>query len=248
MSLNNKVIVVTGASSGIGRACAVELSKMGYHILLNYNSNLDGAKECEKEIMEQDGKCSILQFNVSSKEDIETKLDGFFAENEELSLYGIINNAGIAKDTLTGFMTDEEFTSVIETNLYGYFFLMRWGIKKMLLKKEGVIVNVSSLSGQIGNAGQINYSASKAGILAMTKALSKEVGRRGIRVNAVAPGIIETEMIDKIPHINELKKNIPLKRIGKADEVAKVISFLVSDDSSYITGETISVNGGLYSS
>lgn len=240
-----KVALVTGASSGIGKAIATRLSQDGFHILAHYNRNIDGAKTTQNEIVDNGGTCDIISFNVSSSDEIENKLNDYF-ETTQYEIGALVNNAGINKDTLTGLMSDDEFNSVIDTNLRGYFFLMRWCTKKMLRKKCGSIVNISSLSGQIGNPGQINYSASKAGIMAMTKTLSGEVGRRGIRVNSVAPGIIETEMIKSIPHKDEFKKRIPLQRFGKPEEVANAVSFLCSDQSSYITGQTISVNGGLF--
>ncbi len=246
MSLQNRVVIVTGASSGIGSATAKRLASDGYFVLINYNSNLKGATECKAAIDEINGLCEIAQFNVTDRDTTEKVLDSFFSKHEDLFLYGLVNNAGITLDTLTGLMSDDQFHQVIETNLYGSFYLMRWAVKKMLLRKAGVIVNMSSLSGQIGNGGQINYAASKAGIIAMTKSLCNEVGRRGIRVNAVAPGIIDTEMAHKVAFLDEIKKNIPLRRSGTTKEVAGVVSFLFSDDSTYITGQTISVNGGLY--
>jgi len=246
MSLKNQVVIVTGGSSGLGRAISLRLAKDGYTILVNYNNNEQGAAECRDDIIAAGGEAHLLQFNVNDRPDLEQKLERFFNEAPELQLYGLVNNAGITKDTLIGFMTDEDFTSVIETNLYGCFYLMRWSVKKMLLLKKGFIINMSSLSGQVGNAGQANYASSKAGIIAMTKSMAHEVGRRGIRVNCVAPGIIKTKMIEDIPFIDEMKKNIPLRRIGKPEEVAAVVSFLASNDASYMTGQTLSVNGGLY--
>ncbi|OUR99674.1 hypothetical protein A9Q84_01225 [Halobacteriovorax marinus] len=246
MPLKNHVVIVTGGSAGIGFAVAKRLASDGYHILINYNSNKDGALACQSEINELDGACSILQFNVKDREQCESALEGFLAENPDLSIYGLVNNAGITRDTLAGLMSDDDFRDVVETNMFGSFYLMRWCAKKMLLKKRGAIVNMSSLSGQVGNGGQLNYAASKAGIIAMTKSLANEVGRRGIRVNAVAPGIIETKMTAEIPFLDQMKKNIPLKRIGKPEEVASVVSFLISNEASYMTGQTLSVNGGLY--
>jgi 3-oxoacyl-[acyl-carrier protein] reductase len=246
MSLKNRVVIVTGASSGIGSATAKRLASDGFFVLIIYNSNLEGALECKAAIDKNNGSCEIAQFNVTDRGKTENVLDAFFDKHEELVLHGLVNNAGITLDTLTGLMSDDQFHKVIETNLYGSFYLMRWAVKKMLLKKTGIIVNMSSLSGQIGNGGQINYAASKAGIIAMTKSLCNEVGRRGIRVNAIAPGIIDTEMVHSVAFLDEIKKNIPLRRSGTAKEVASVVSFLFSDDSTYITGQTISVNGGLY--
>ena len=168
-------------------------------------------------------------------------------EHPEARLSVLVNNAGIHKDTLLGVMSDDEFDSVLKTNIYGPFFLMRWSIRRMIRQKSGVVVNISSLAGQTGNAGQANYAASKAALIAMTRSLSMEVGARGIRVNAVAPGLIETQMTADLP-VDEYKKRIPLGRFGTVNEVAGAVSFLCSNDSTYITGSTISVNGGLFPS
>ena len=246
MILKNQVVIITGASSGIGKAVAVKTARDGYHVLINYNSNEAGAAECKNEIEKEGGTCTTSRFNIKDRKQVESTLNSFFSDNTDLKLVGLVNNAGITKDNLAGLMSDEDFKDVIETNLYGTFYLCRWAMKKMLLNKRGSIVNMSSLTGQVGNAGQINYAASKAGIIAMTKTLANEVGRRGIRVNCIAPGLIETKMTKDLPFLKEMKKNIPLRRIGKPEEIASVASFLLSDDSSYITGQTISVNGGLY--
>ena len=248
MSLKEQLVIITGGSSGIGSSIAKRVAKDGYHALISYNANKDGAISCQNQIREAGGTCSIVQMNVADSKDIESKLDQFLENNAALSIFGLVSNAGITKDTLTGIMTDDDFRDVMETNLFGTFYLLRYCAKKMLLKREGSIVTISSLSGQVGNAGQLNYSASKAGVIAMTRSLSKEVGRRGVRVNSIAPGIIETKMIEEIPYIDEMKKNIPLQRIGRPEEIASVASFLLSRDSSYITGQTISVNGGLFCS
>ncbi|MBY0415362.1 MAG: SDR family oxidoreductase [Bdellovibrionales bacterium] len=247
MSLKNNVVIVTGGATGIGRAISLRLAKDGYHVLIHYNSSADAAKSLVTEITGNGGSATSLSFNVKDRKDGEDKLSAFFTENPTLTLFGLVNNAGITKDTLVGLMSDEDFTDVIETNVYGAFFLMRWAVKKMLIKKSGSIVNMSSISGQTGNAGQFNYAASKAAVIAMTKSLSQEVGRKGVRVNAVAPGVIETKMIEEVAFLEGLKQRIPMQRFGKAEEVASVVSFLMSGDASYVTGQTISVNGGLYS-
>jgi 3-oxoacyl-[acyl-carrier protein] reductase len=248
MSLRDLVVIVTGGASGIGSAISRRLAQDGFFVLINYNSRREQAEELKAELLLKGQRAEILGFNVLDRADMESKLEAFLGEHSDCALFGLVNNAGITKDTLVGLMSDEDFKSVLETNVYGSFYLMRWAIKKLLLKKAGAIVNMSSLSGQIGNAGQFNYAASKAALIAMTKSLSQEVGRKGIRVNAVAPGIIETGMTQNIPFLEEVKKNIPLKRAGRAEEVASVVSFLLSQDSSYMTGQTLSVNGGLYSS
>lgn len=248
MSHNDKVVIVTGGASGIGRAISLRLVQDGFYVLINYNSSEKAAKTLLDEIIQMNGRADILSFDVKNREDVELKLQNFFQSHPELTLFGLVNNAGISKDTIMGLMSDDDFSSVIETNVYGAFYLMRWAVKKMLLKKSGSIVNISSLSGQTGNAGQFNYAASKAALIAMTKSLAQEVGKKGIRVNAVAPGIIETNMIEGIAFLQDMKNNIPLRRFGHPEEVASAVSFFISSESSYITGQTLSVNGGLYCS
>ena len=190
----------------------------------------------------------MIQFDTQNKDAIENALDSFMAANPDQRLDVLVNNAGIKKDMLLGMMSDEAFDSVIQTNVYRPFYLMRWCTKKMLRQRSGSIVNMASLSGQTGNAGQFSYAASKGALIAMTKSLAMEIGSRGIRVNAVAPGLIETEMIQDIPALQDMKKRIPLGRFGTPEEVAGVVSFPCSPDAGYITGHTISVNGGIFSS
>jgi 3-oxoacyl-[acyl-carrier protein] reductase len=246
MEFAKGIALITGSSSGIGRAIATRLSRDGYKILVHYNQGADGAKETLRQITEAGGQGEILQFNVSDRATIETTLEEYFKAHPTESLQVLVNNAGVHSDTMLGLMSDEGFDKVIQTNVYGPFYLMRWSVRKMLRQRSGSIVNISSLAGQTGNAGQFNYAASKAALIAMTKTLAMEVGARGIRVNAVAPGLIETEMIQGIPMIEEMKKRIPLGRLGSAQEVAGTVSFLCSADAGYITGATISVNGGLF--
>ena len=238
--------LVTGSSSGIGRACAIRLAKDGFHVLVHFNRDEAGAEKTAETIRNLGGSCDIVGFDVANREDAELKLETYFKNNPTQTMNVLVNNAGIHRDTLVGLMSDDEFDSVIKTNQYGPFYLMRWSVRKMIRQRRGVIVNISSLAGQTGNAGQINYAASKAALIAMTKSLAMEVGGRGIRVNAVAPGLIETGMITEIPELEKMKERIPLKRFGTVDEVAGTVSFLCSDDAAYITATTISVNGGLY--
>ncbi len=248
MDLAKHLALVTGSSSGIGREVAVRLAKDGYHVIVHYNSNEKGAAQTLKVIEEAGGRGELMRFDTQDKEQIEKALTDYFTAHPDLRLDVLVNNAGIHKDTLLGLMSDEQFDSVMKTNVYGPFFLMRLCVRKMMRQRAGVMVNMASLSGQTGNAGQVNYAASKGALIAMTKSLAMEVGSRNVRVNAVAPGLIETEMISEIPHLDEFKKRIPLGRLGKASEVAGVVSFLCSPDAAYITGHTISVNGGLFPS
>lgn len=238
--------LITGSSSGIGRAIAVRLARDGFPVIVHFNKNEKGAQETRETIVQAGGRAEILGFDTSVPDAAEKALDAFFQARPGESLDVLVNNAGIHKDTLLGLMSNESFDDVIKTNVYGPFYLMRWGVKRMMRQRRGVIVNISSLAGQTGNAGQVNYAASKAALIAMTKSLAMEVGSRGIRVNAVAPGLIETEMIQNIPMIDELKKRIPLGRLGTSEDVAGAVAFLCSDDAAYVTGTTISVNGGLF--
>ncbi len=248
MSPSTKPIaLVTGASSGIGCAISTRLAQSGYHLLIHYNKNLSGAQKTLDLIQKNSGTGDIIQFDVTQCQSIQDRLESYFSGTES-NLAVLVNNAGQHQDSLTGLMSDTQFDEVIQTNLYGPFYLMRWCIKKMLPKRSGCIVNVSSLSGQLGNPGQINYAASKGALIAMTKTLASEIGPRGIRVNAVAPGLIETEMTENLPQMETIKKQIPLRRLGKAEEVAAAVAFLCSNDASYITGHTLSINGGLFPS
>ncbi len=237
----SKYVLVTGASSGIGQAIALRLAKDGFTILVHYNLNSAGAQTTLEAVQKFSPGSQILQFDVLDYESIENALRDYDIEV-------LVNNAGIHLDGMALMMSNSNFEKVIKTNLFGPFYVTKLCAKKMLLHRKGIIVNISSLSGQTGNAGQVNYAASKAGLVAMTKTLCKELGPRGIRVNAVAPGLIETEMLDQVPGLDLLKKQIPLGRAGTPAEVASVVSFLCSEDSSYVQGHTISVNGGLYPS
>lgn len=246
MELAKHLALVTGSSSGIGRAVAIRLARDGFHVLVHYNRNEQGAAETLQSIEELGGKGQLLRFDTQNKDEIEQALSTALAAYPELRLDVLVNNAGIHKDTLLGLMSDEAFDSVMKTNVYGPFYLMRFCIRKMMRQRTGSIVNMASLAGQTGNAGQVNYAASKGALIAMTKSLAMEVGSRNVRVNAVAPGLIETEMIQSIPFLEEMKKRIPLARLGKPEDVAGAVAFLCSPDAAYVTGTTISVNGGLF--
>ena len=240
--------LVTGSSSGIGQAIALRLGSDGFKVLVHYSKNEQAGTETRDVIRAAGGSADVVGFDVRDVTQVERAMEEYAKANRETKFDVLVNNAGIHNDTLLGMMSDEQFDSVMKTNVYGPFFLMRWWIRKMIRQRRGTIVNIASLSGQTGNAGQFNYAASKAALIAMTRSLAMEVGSRGVRVNAVAPGLIETQMISEIPMLDEMIKRIPLGRVGTMQEVAGAVSFLCSDDATYITGSTISVNGGMYPS
>ena len=236
-----KEILITGSSRGIGKATAKLLAKQGYKIVLHCNKNIDKAKSVQEEIGENS---RILQFDISNREQTTEILTNDIAENGVY--FGLVLNAGITKDNVFPAMEDDEWDSVINTNLNGFYNVVKPLILPMIQSREkSRIVTLSSVSGLSGNRGQVNYSASKAGIIGATKALSLEVAKRGITVNCVAPGVIESDMTEDLPK-DKVLDMIPMKRFGTAEEVANVIGFLISEKASYITGQVISVNGGLY--
>ncbi len=241
-----KYALVTGGSRGIGRATSIKLAAMGYSILINYKSNETEALKTAALITAQGTSAELLQFDVSSKEEVDRVLGGWIETNKEKTIEVLVNNAGIRQDGLLMWMTDEQWKSVLGSSLDGFFYVTRLVVSGMLTKKYGRIVNVVSLSGLKGLPGQVNYSAAKAGVIGGTKALAQEVARRGVTVNAVAPGFIKTDMTQDLKE-EDLKKLIPMQRFGEAEEVADVIAFLASAKASYITGEVVSINGGLYS-
>ena len=241
-----KFALVTGGSRGIGRAVCIKMAEMGYHVLINYKSNEEEAKNTLAMVREKGTDGEIIQFDVADKEEIKTKLGGWMEANEDKVIEVLVNNAGIREDALMIFMKDEQWDSVLKTNLDGFFYVTRLVVNSMLQKKYGRIINIVSLSGLKGLPGQTNYSAAKAGVIGATKALAQEIGRKGITVNAVAPGFIKTDMTEGLNEA-ELKNLVPLKRFGLPEEVAHTVAFLASEGAAYITGEVISVNGGLYS-
>ncbi len=240
-----KVALVTGATRGIGKAIALELADNGYDIVLNYRNANDELKQTQKEIEEKNVNCFLVYGDISKFEDCENIAKQAMEEFGRIDV--LVNNAGITRDGLIMRMKKEDFESVIDTNLTGTFNMTRNVVPFMIKQKNGRIINLSSVVGITGNAGQTNYSASKAGVIGFTKSLAKEVASRNILVNAIAPGFIETDMTKVLSdNVKEAILNqIPLKRMGEAKEVAKLVKFLVSDDSKYITGQVINVDGGM---
>lgn len=239
----SKTVLITGASRGIGKATALYLAESGYDLVIHCNKNIEKLQELQKEIEKIGINTRTLQFDISDREECKTKLLSDIEKNG--IYYGVVLNAGIAKDAPLPAMEDEEWDSVINTNLNGFYNVIRPIIMPMIQNRSGRIVALSSVSGLTGNRGQVNYSASKAGIIGAVKALSREVAKRKITVNCVAPGIIETDMISELPQ-EIIKEFVPLGRTGTAKEVASAINYLLSEDAGYITGQVISVNGGMY--
>jgi 3-oxoacyl-[acyl-carrier protein] reductase len=241
----NKVAFITGATRGIGKQIAITFAREGYDIAINYRKENEELENAKREIEENNVKCLTVQGDVSNFEDCERCVYEIIKEYGKIDV--LVNNTGITKDTLLMRMKKEDFESVIDINLVGTFNVTKNVISHMMKARSGRIINISSVVGVSGNAGQTNYSASKAGIIGFTKSLAKEVGSRGILVNAVAPGFIETQMTDVLKDEikEEIAKSIPVKRMGVAQDVANVVKFLASDDSSYITGQVINVDGGM---
>jgi len=239
-----KYALVTGGSRGIGRAICLKLSEMGYPVVINYASNKEAASETQRLIEEKGGTAELLPFDVSSAKNIETALNDWIAKHPDDYIAVLINNAGIRKDNLMFWMSDDEWHNVLETNLNGTFFTTRTLIKYMMNKKFGRVINIVSISGVNGMAGQTNYAAAKAGVVGMTKSLALEAAKKQVTVNAVAPGFIETDMTKDLNQ-DELKKIVPANRFGKAEEVAELVGFLSSEKAGYITGQVVAISGGL---
>ncbi len=240
-----KSVLVTGGSRGIGRAVCLKMAALGYYILINYKGNEAAANETLAQVKALGADGEIMQFDVQDKDQVKAVLGGWIETEKEKIIEILVNNAGIKDDTLMMWMKDEQWSSVVDTSLGGFFYVTREVLSGMLLRKSGRIVNVVSLSGLKGMAGQTNYSAAKAGVIGATKALAQEIGKRGITVNAVAPGFIATDMTEGLNE-KELKGMIPVQRFGQPEEVAHAVAFLASPESGYITGVVLSVNGGLY--
>ncbi len=242
-----KYALVTGGSRGIGRAVCVQLAKdHDYPILINYNGNREAAEETLKLVEAEGGKGEILQFNVTDAEGVKSVFEAWHESHKDAIIEVIVNNAGITKDGLFMWMPQEDWSSVIDTSLNGFYNVTNALIQKLLVNKYGRIINMVSVSGLKGTPGQTNYSAAKGAVIGATKALAQEVAKRNVTVNAVAPGFIKTDMTEELDE-QELKKMIPANRFGTAEEVAHIVSFLASNKSGYITGEVININGGIYS-
>lgn len=237
--------LVTGGSRGLGAAISKRLATPDLGIIINYRSNEEAAKAVAEEIRQNGGVAELLPFDVSSEESVDAALAQWEEKHPNDRITVLVNNAGIREDNLLIFMQTEQWHNVINTTLDGFFYVTRRVLKGMLTKRFGRIINIASLSGLKGLPGQANYSAAKAALIGATKALAQEVAARKVTVNAVAPGFIKSDMTKDLDEDN-LKKLVPLGRFGEADEVAALVAFLASRDSSYITGETISINGGLY--
>ena len=238
----NKIALVTGASKGIGAAVAEGLASDGFDIWLNYRSDHTGASKIKERVEAAGHQCRLVPFDVCDGNAAEKALAPLLAEDVP---YVLVNNAGFSRDTVFGLMSHEEWQSVLDVHLSGFFTVTRLIVPHMQRKRRGRIVNISSTSGQTGLAGQVNYSAAKAGLIGATKALAKELGRRNVLVNAVAPGFISTAMTEGLP-LEKHMELVPLGRPGTPEEVSGCVRFLCSDLASYVTGQVLSVNGGLY--
>ena len=242
---NQFYALVTGGSRGIGSAICNRLAQQGYSVIINYKSNKEAAEDTAALVKAHGQDAILLPFDVSNRAETNQVLGQFLEDNPEKTIEVLVNNAGVRNDVLMAFMEDEQWDQVIDTNLQGMYVVTRALIKSMVMKRYGRIINIVSLSGIKGMQGQVNYSAAKAGIIGATKALALEVGKRNITVNAIAPGFIKTEMTEELNE-KELKAMIPMNRFGEAEEVASLAGYLASKESGYITGQVISINGGLY--
>lgn len=237
--------LVTGGSRGIGKAIALELARRGMPVILNYLSNAEAAQQTKTEVESLGVEAELMQFDTSNAEAIEAALEAWSNSHPDDYIKVLVNNAGVRRDNLMIFMQNEEWHQVLDTTLNGFFYLTRRLLKDMLTHRSGRVINVTSLSGIKGLPGQANYSAAKAAVIGATKAVAQEVAQRKVTVNAVAPGFIETDMTKDLD-VSELKKLVPMRRFGKPEEVAALVGFLASDEAAYITGQVISINGGLY--
>lgn len=240
-----KYALVTGGSRGIGRAVCVKLSSMGYSVLINYVNNLTEAQHTLELIHDAGNDGELIQFDVSDREQVQKAIEAWQDAHPDDFIEVLVNNAGIRRDQILALMPEEDWTLVLDITLKGFYHVTQQVLPTMIRRKYGRIINMSSVSGISGTQGQTNYSAAKGGLIAATKALAKEVARKNITVNAVAPGFIQTDMVEGMDE-TALKQMIPLHRLGRPEEVAEVVGFLTSPNAGYITGDVISINGGLY--
>ena len=242
----NKIVLVTGAGRGIGASIAKRFASEGAEVIVNYSGNDEAAQKTVDEITATGGQAQKYKCSVNDSESVKVMIDEIIKKFGKIDI--LVNNAGITKDGLMLRMTDEDFDRVIDVNLKGTFNCTKYVSKYMLKQKSGKIINISSVVGLSGNAGQVNYSASKAGIIGITKSAAKELSSRGITVNAVAPGYVDTDMTKVLSDNirNEILKNIPLQRMGNVEDISNCVAFLASEDASYITGQVISVDGGMH--
>lgn len=240
-----KYALVTGGSRGIGRAICVKMAELGYNVIINYKGNKEAALETARLVQEKGVEAEIMGFDVANRTEVKQILGSWVETYKDVVIEVLVNNAGIRQDVLLPMMSDEQWDSVIDTSLQGMYNVTKQVLTPMVMNRFGRIINIVSLSGIKGMPGQVNYSAAKAGMIGATKAMAQEIARRNITVNAIAPGFIKTDMTGELNE-GELANMIPMKRFGTAEEVAELAGFLASKQSSYITGQVISINGGLY--
>lgn len=240
-----KYALITGGSRGIGRAICVKMAELGYNIIINYKGNKEAAQETARQVQEKGMEAELMAFDVANRKEVKQVLGSWVDTYKDVVIEVLVNNAGIRQDVLLPMMSDEQWDSVLDTSLQGMYNVTKQVLTAMVMNRYGRIINIVSLSGIKGMPGQVNYSAAKAGMIGATKALAQEVARRNITVNAIAPGFIKTDMTEELNEA-ELGNMIPMKRFGTAEEVAELAAFLASRQSSYITGQVISINGGLY--
>lgn len=241
-----KYALVTGGSRGIGRAVCVKLASLGYNVLVNYKGNQAAAEETVTLVKQQGVAAEAIMFDIAGREEVRSVLGAWMDAHPDAIIEVLVNNAGIRQDTLLMSMTDEQWDSVMDTSLQGMYHVTKQVLNPMLMNRYGRIINMVSLSGLKGTPGQVNYSAAKSGMIGATKALAQEIAKRNVTVNAVAPGFIKTDMTEELNE-KDLAKMIPMQRFGTAEEVADLVGFLASPNAAYVTGQVISINGGLYS-